>query len=78
MMIARSKAWLVTALALLAPPAQAQGPSHPLDPLTAPEYWAAYDGIRASGRTDDKTRFTTVRLNPPPKAEVLAWRPGQT
>lgn len=76
-MIARSNAWLVVALALSAPTARAQSPGHPLDPLTAPEYWAAYDAIRASGRTDDKTRFATVRLKPPPKAEVLAWKPGQ-
>jgi primary-amine oxidase len=56
--------------------AVAQVPKHPLDGLSLAEHWALYDVIRDSGRTDDKTRYGGVALHEPPKAEVLAWKPG--
>lgn len=65
------------ALLLAAGSAAAQAPRHPLDGLTAREHWAVYDALVASGRTDSTTRYLYVGLHEPPKAEVLAWRPGQ-
>jgi primary-amine oxidase len=50
---------------------------HPLDALTVREHWTVYDVLRGSGNLDAKTRFAAVRLHPPPKAEVLAWKPGE-
>lgn len=58
-------------------PAAAQSPGHPLDALTAPEYWTVFDVLKASGRTDTLTRYTGVNLKEPPKADVLAWAPGK-
>ena len=63
--------------ALLASTVSAQAPTHPLDGLSAREHWAIYDALIASGRTDTTTRYLYVALREPPKAEVLAWRPGQ-
>jgi primary-amine oxidase len=51
---------------------------HPMDGLTAREYWTVYDVLRESGQLDEGSRYAAVRLHPPPKAEVLAWKPGQT
>jgi primary-amine oxidase len=67
-------------LALLASsilPARAQTAPHPLDGLTAPEYWTSYEVLKASGKVNSKTRYTLVQLQEPPKEEVLAWKPGQ-
>jgi len=58
-------------------PLHAQTPRHPLDGLTASEHWVVYQVLRSSGKVDDKTRYPTIRLNEPPKEEVLAWKPGQ-
>ncbi len=58
--------------ALAAIPAVGQGPRHPLDGLTAPEYWAVHDALKASGHPDAKTRYPLVSLPEPPKEEVLA------
>ena len=57
-------------------PAWAQAPAHPLDALTQAEHWTVYDVIRDSGRMDAETRYAGVSLHEPPKAEVLAWKPG--
>jgi primary-amine oxidase len=67
----------VVALAMAAQPMWAQSAKHPLDGLTSPEIWTAYEVIQASGKADAKTRFPMVQLKEPPKAEVLAWKPGQ-
>jgi len=56
--------------------ASAAATRHPLDALSAAEYWTIYDVIRASGKTDTSTRFASVLLREPPKAEVLSWKPG--
>jgi primary-amine oxidase len=60
-----------------APVANAQSSNHPLDALTAPEYWIATAVLHESGKTDGKTRYPMIQLKEPPKEEVLAWRPGQ-
>jgi primary-amine oxidase len=59
-------------------PASAQNPKHPLDGLTAPEHWAVYETLKASGKTDAKTAFPLIQFKEPPKEEVLAWKPGQS
>ena len=55
----------------------AQGPHHPLDALTAAEYWTVYDAIRATGRTDAETRFGGINLREPAKYDVLNWASGE-
>ncbi len=57
--------------------AYAQAPTHPLDGLSAREHWIVYDALIASGKTDSTTRYLYEGLREPPKADVLAWRPGQ-
>lgn len=67
---------LTGALSTLSAPALAQSVSHPMDPLTHDEYWTVVDALRDAGRIDEQTGFTLVTLQPPPKDQVLAWRPG--
>lgn len=57
--------------------AAAQAPTHPLDGLSASEHWAIWDALKAASRFDSATRIPFAGLHEPPKAEVLAWRPGQ-
>jgi primary-amine oxidase len=40
------------------------------------EHWILYQTLRKSGNLDSTTQFLYAGLNEPPKAEVLAWRPG--
>jgi Cu2+-containing amine oxidase len=40
----------------------AQSARHPLDGLTASEYWSVLDTLRASGHADRNTRFPFVTL----------------
>jgi primary-amine oxidase len=58
-------------------PIAAQAPQHPLDGLTATEYWTIYEVLRASGHTDADTRYPFITLHEPPKNEVQSWKPGQ-
>ncbi|MHB1924182.1 MAG: primary-amine oxidase [Acidimicrobiales bacterium] len=51
--------------------------SQPLDVLTAEEIEAAVAVVRASGRLSETARFSYIALQEPPKAEVLAHRPGR-
>jgi len=64
-------------LLVLAAPVYGQNAKHPLDGLTATEQWAVYETLKASGKTDAKTRFPLIQFKEPPKEEVLAWKPGQ-
>ena len=48
----------------------------PVDALTPDEYWTIYKVLRDSGHTHEKTLFPSILLREPPKAEVLAWKPG--
>ncbi|GAA4659813.1 primary-amine oxidase [Kineococcus glutinatus] len=50
--------------------------NHPLAPLDAEEITRSREVLRASGRLAPGTRFASVTLAEPPKADVLAWRPG--
>ncbi len=70
-------ATLLLSLGAPLPPVAAQTPRHPLDGLTAPELWASYEVLQASGKVNPKTRYPLVQLKEPPKEEVLAWKPGQ-
>jgi primary-amine oxidase len=66
---------LVAALIILhSAPAPA---AHPLDVLSGKEVAAAVAVLRASGKIDLETRFALIDLDEPPKADVLAWKPGQ-
>ncbi|MDX1579170.1 MAG: hypothetical protein R3266_11835, partial [Gemmatimonadota bacterium] len=66
-------------LALMLPaPVFAQAPAHPLDGLSVAEHWTLYETLRDSGELEDEdVRFLYAGLHEPPKAEVLAWTPGQ-
>ena len=55
----------------------AQSPSHPLDGLTAAEYWTVYDVLQKAGHVAPDTLFASVLLHPPAKTAVLAYQPGQ-
>jgi len=50
---------------------------HPLDALTPEEYWKVSHILSAAGKLAEKTQFSGILLREPPKAEVLAWKPGQ-
>ena len=52
--------------------------NHPLDGLTADEYWKTYNLLQAAGKLAEKTIFASVLLREPPKAQVLAWKPGKS
>jgi primary-amine oxidase len=49
-------------------------PSHPLDPLNREEVAATVTILKDAGRVSDTTRFWFIRLNEPPKEDVLAYR----
>ena len=73
--------WLASgvalAVALAAPLAAAQGPTNPLDALTADEIDRAVTILTAAKQVDAGTRYPTITLLESPKAEVLRWTPGQ-
>jgi hypothetical protein len=50
--------------------------AHPLDPLTADEIRRAREAVEKAGKVTDSVRFPLITLLEPPKAEVLAHRPG--
>ncbi|WP_407525805.1 tyramine oxidase [Methylobacterium oryzisoli] len=52
--------------------------SHPLDALTADEIRAAVAVLRREGRFDDAARVVSLAVDEASKAEVRAWRPGQS
>jgi primary-amine oxidase len=65
-------------MALLgAAPVAAEAPTHPLDALTAAEIDRTVAILKSSGQVDKDSRFPGITLLENPKAEVLAWRPGQ-
>ena len=53
-----------------------QRAAHPLDPLTADEIRRARTVVEEAGKVTDSVRFPLITLLEPPKAEVLAHRPG--
>jgi primary-amine oxidase len=56
----------------------AQSARHPLDGLTASEYWSALDTLKVSGHVDASTRYPFITLREPAKDEVLQWKSGQS
>jgi len=50
--------------------------AHPLDPLSLAEMQLACDIVKAAEQLDEYGRFPVTELMEPPKAEVLAYRPG--
>jgi primary-amine oxidase len=75
----RCKCFLVLAVVSLGSAlarSQTQVPQHPLEALKSQEYWTVYDVLHASAHLDADTSITSVLLHEPPKAEVLAWKPG--
>jgi primary-amine oxidase len=76
--MARTAAILLSLLSLLAAtPATAQDVRHPLDPLSWQEYWTVLETLRADGKLDGETRFSTVTLAEPAKDVVRGWSRGQ-
>ncbi|MFT7130463.1 MAG: primary-amine oxidase, partial [Gammaproteobacteria bacterium] len=49
---------------------------HPLDPLTVEEYVKVTTILREAGRIDDASRFSTLDLHDPEKANIKSWHPG--
>jgi len=66
----------VFTLLLVVPFSIAQSARHPLDDLTADEYWAVYDVVNANGHLDADTRFISILVHEPDKSAVLAWKAG--
>jgi len=52
------------------------GVHHPLDALTPQEYWKAYHVLHDAGKIGEKTQFSSILLQEPPKSAVLAWKTG--
>ena len=50
--------------------------AHPMDPLTAEEYVQTLDILQAQGLVDADTLYPLITLREMPKADVLAWQPG--
>lgn len=50
--------------------------AHPLDPLSKEEIAAVVTTLKAENKTTDSSRFFTLVLHEPPKAEVLNFKPG--
>ena len=51
--------------------------SHPLDPLTGPEFAQIKAILAGQPMLGPRTLYGWVQLHEPSKAEVLAWKPGQ-
>jgi primary-amine oxidase len=51
--------------------------AHPLDPLSAEEIQNACALIKTTKQLGAECRFAMVHLHEPPKAEVIAFQPGQ-
>ena len=50
---------------------------HPLDALDAVEIVQSTALLRAEGHAGDETPILSLTLEPPPKSEVIGWKPGQ-
>jgi primary-amine oxidase len=72
-----SLTFLITFLLLLSNGARAADyPTHPLDSLSREEILATVEILKAGGKTTEASRYSTIMLREPPKAEVLAFKPG--
>ena len=74
----RLKALAFVAVLFILQPCFALQPEvhHPLDSLAPDEYWKVYNTLNAAGKLGEKTLFSSILLEEPPKALVLAWKPG--
>ncbi len=52
--------------------------AHPLDPLSPTEFQSTAAILRRDQGVTDSWRFTSIELKEPAKADVKAWRPGDT
>lgn len=50
--------------------------THPLEPLTEDEIARTVETLRESGEVGEHHRFAAVTVAEPPKAELVAWSPG--
>ncbi len=50
--------------------------AHPLDPLSKDEITTVVEILKAEHKTTDSSRFSTLVLHEPPKAEVLHYKAG--
>jgi primary-amine oxidase len=50
---------------------------HPMDALTPTEVGSSVAILKAAGLATDSTRYPIITLLELPKAEVIAWKPGQ-
>lgn len=50
--------------------------AHPLDPLSKDEIAVVVATLKAENKTNESSRFFTLVLHEPPKAEVLSFKPG--
>ncbi|MGD1081860.1 MAG: hypothetical protein ABR881_26375 [Candidatus Sulfotelmatobacter sp.] len=77
-MSSRSRVFIFAVLLFALPTCSALQPEvhHPLDALTPEEYWKVYHVLSDAGKLAEKTQFSSILLREPPKAEVLAWKPG--
>ena len=58
-------------------PLAAQGAAqHPLDAMDASEITATMAILKSAGHVDDKTLVSSISLQEPPKANVIAWKTG--
>lgn len=55
----------------------ADSPRHPLDPLTAAEYFAVVTTLKEQNQVDDGSRYALITLHEPAKQQVLQWQPDQ-
>jgi primary-amine oxidase len=67
---------ILAAACLAATSAKGEPLAHPMDALTAREYWTLRETLVAAGRLEGDTHVVSTELHEPPKAEVLAWKPG--
>lgn len=51
-------------------------PAHPLDPLSRDEIRTTVEVLKAAGKTSASSRYSTIVLKEPPKAEVVNFKPG--
>jgi primary-amine oxidase len=70
----------VTLLFLVLVPAfmrsQTRTTEHPLQELTAQEYWTTHEVLQGTGKVDPDTMVMSVLLHEPAKEKVLAWKAG--
>ena len=68
---------LGAALLTLAPDISYSDVRHPLDALDATEIAQSVALLRAEGHAGAETPILSLTMEPPPKPEVIAWKPGQ-